>query len=42
MLDHHIQQVPIVLDGKLVGVVTRPDVLKTMAPGDQAIERICA
>jgi len=32
MLDHDFRRVPVVRDGKLVGVVTRQDVVKTMAP----------
>jgi CBS domain-containing protein len=32
MLDHDISRVPVVRGGKLVGIVTRADLLKTMIP----------
>jgi CBS domain-containing protein len=37
MLDHHLRAIPIVDEGKLVGIVSRRDLLRTIARDDELI-----
>jgi CBS domain-containing protein len=37
MLDEHVNRLPVVLDGKLVGIVTRADVVRAFARPDAEI-----
>ncbi|MCE7002082.1 CBS domain-containing protein [Kibdelosporangium philippinense] len=39
MLDHHLRTIPIEDEGKLVGIVTRRDLLRTVARDDETIVR---
>lgn len=39
MIDHHVKRVPVVANGRLVGMISRTDVISILARPDEDIER---
>ena len=39
MVDHHVKRVPVVADGRLVGMISRTDVIRVLTRPDDDIER---